>query len=265
MDVEEADKECTADDISDGDGQQIVDHEAAPADGGPLQYAEWNIEHIGNGVFESHSHECHHRPPDTEHFARKVMSRKSQPDGQTNQPVGTDSPKKCYVKRQGGFVFRQMDDGTMPRIRIGEAGQMDKEIGKKESTDKVGHIDHRPELEWEEARDATFDGGRNQYGIIAGEYLGSGEHHKNQADGEHRPTQQFGQPRIGFCHLGKTFTYQQGQKASDSNVCSGHDAQPKYLIPCLGIFACSHAVGLFEYFFRISYHLALRSLYNWFC
>lgn len=40
MDVEEADKECTADDISDGDGQQIVDHEAAPADGGPLQYAE---------------------------------------------------------------------------------------------------------------------------------------------------------------------------------------------------------------------------------
>ena len=132
MDVEEADKECTADDISDGDGQQIVDHEAAPADGGPLQYAEWNIEHIGNGVFESHSHECHHRPPDTEHFARKVMSRKSQPDGQTNQPVGTDSPKKCYVKRQGGFVFRQMDDGTMPRIRIGEAGQMDKEKGKKE-------------------------------------------------------------------------------------------------------------------------------------
>ena len=110
MDVEETDKECTADNISDGDGQQIVDHEAAPADGGPLQYAEWNIEHIGNGVFESHSHECHHRPPDTEHFARKVMSRKSQPDGQTNQPVGTDSPKKRPLQNkevEGRGVLRK--------------------------------------------------------------------------------------------------------------------------------------------------------------
>ena len=96
-------KNCATDDVSYGDRKQVPPQEIHPAEDIRIhswdatqsrtihqQYSRWDEVHIGHAVLKPDGNEGRDRKEDGKYFPYNLASRKSHPDGQTDQPVAAD-------------------------------------------------------------------------------------------------------------------------------------------------------------------------------
>jgi len=190
------DKEDTADDVAEGDGDEVADGEVPPGQRGgrrqivPQKETGGDEVHVGDGVFETAGDEGHDRHVAGKELAGDFPRRRRHEDRQADEPVAEDAADEGDAEGElaldGGKFDRLLADGAV----LPEAGLIH-EPGEEEGAEEVADDDHPPVLQHLGQADLAVEDRRGEE-AVAGEELGPADDDEHQADGEDAAAEEAG-------------------------------------------------------------------------
>src|SRR5699024_10498063 len=180
--VKSADEDGAADCVSEEDSGKIFDI-VEPVEGS-CKNSGWDDEHVCDDVLESDGDKCHDREPDAEDFSGDVVCGIREPDGETDEPVGTDGGHECFWEWFVDFTCGDLDRFFEIWACFGIADVMAEKIGDEDGADEVADGDDAPIFHDLICRDFVCEscGGKGHH--VSGQKLAACDDDKDEAERE---------------------------------------------------------------------------------
>lgn len=220
--VAAGDDNGAADDIAEGDRQKIMEQEG-PYSGGSgagesaLQYAGGNVEHIGNGVFETTEDEKHDGEEDRGNFALGGVSTEGHPDGDADQNITKYTTQKSFEEWKAGLSDSGRDDGVGGVV---ENATQSNNSSDEKSAEKIAKKNEGPILEKFEETDFAVEES-HEHEIVASEEFAAGDHNHGEASGEDAGAGDFAAVDVA----------KSGASGGESDKHAGKDTEQNHLPP----------------------------------